>query len=250
MAKGTFAKVYMSTIAESGNVVAVKKQAQNKKYKNRELAIMKELENHPNVIKLQHAFFTMSEKSKDSDSEDEGASVLNIVMDFIPMTIGRVVESFKKLKQPLHPILVKLYSYQLLRGLAFIHSEGVLHRDIKPANLLIDPTCHVLKICDFGSAKRWHADEESIPYICSRYYRAPELIFGAKQYDYKIDVWSAGCVIAEMLGGSTLFKGTDGFQQLLEIVKKLGTPTEHEVAVMNPDYAQKPLPKVIGQGFE
>ena len=108
--------------------------------------------------------------------------------------------------------MVKLYSYQLLRGLAYIHCEGVIHRDVKPANLLIDPTCHILKICDFGSAKRYHAEDESIPYICSRFYRAPELIFGAKKYSYEIDVWSAGCVIAEMMGGSVLFKGDDPFK--------------------------------------
>ena len=194
MARGTFAKVYMSTIADTGEVVAVKKQKQNEKYKNRELAIMKELVDHPNVIKLQHAFFT-------SDEDDPQATVLNIVMDFIPMTINRVSSCFERLKQPLHPMLVKLYSYQLLRGLAYIHSEGVIHRDIKPANLLVDPTCHVLKICDFGSAKRNHAASESVPYICSRYYRAPELIFGSKHYDFNVDVWSAGCVIAEMIGG-------------------------------------------------
>ena len=125
-----------------------------------------------------------------------------------------------------------------------------MHRDIKPANLLVDPTCHVLKICDFGSAKRQHAASESVPYICSRYYRAPELIFGSKQYDFSVDVWSAGCVIAEMIGGQQLFRGEDPFKQLLEIVKKLGTPSEIEVAAMNPDYQQKPLPKVIGSGFE
>ena len=81
MAKGTFATVYQSTIADSGQVVAVKKQKQNKKYKNRELAIMKEMD-HPNVIKLLHAFFTSGERPEDS--------ILNMVMDFIPLTVYRV----------------------------------------------------------------------------------------------------------------------------------------------------------------
>jgi glycogen synthase kinase 3 beta len=123
IATGTFAQVMQSTIADSGEVVAVKKQKQNKKFKNRELAIMKEMD-HPNVIKLLHAFFTSGDRPEDS--------ILNIVMDFIPMTVFRINFQFQKLNQPVHPILLKLYSYQLLRGLAYIHGEGVMHRDIKP----------------------------------------------------------------------------------------------------------------------
>ncbi len=91
--------------------------------------------------------------------------------------------------------------YQLLRGLHYIHLKGIVHRDIKPQNLLIDPSCHVLKICDFGSAKKMQAGELSTAYICSRYYRAPELIFGKRDYNHAVDLWSAGCVFAEMLNG-------------------------------------------------
>ena len=94
-----------------------------------------------------------------------------------------------------------------MRGLAFIHKEGVMHRDIKPHNLLIDPSCHILKICDFGSSKKYNEEDSSVSYITSRYYRAPELIFGNMKYNYSIDIWSAGCVIAEMLLGEPLFKG-------------------------------------------
>ena len=148
---------------------------------------------HPNVIKLLHAFFTSGERPEDS--------ILNMVMDFIPLTVYRVNFQFKKLNQPVHPILLKLYSYQLLRGLAYIHGEGVMHRDIKPQNLLVDPSCHILKICDFGSAKRYKEDDSSVAYITSRYYRAPELIFGNTKYSYHIDIWSAGCVIAELING-------------------------------------------------
>lgn len=85
-------------------------------------------------------------------------------------------------------LLVKLYAYQMLRALANIHAMGVCHRDIKPQNLLVDRNSHVLKLCDFGSAKRLHATEQNIAYICSRYYRAPELIFGAVHYTVAIDV--------------------------------------------------------------
>jgi len=88
-----------------------------------------------------------------------------------------------------------------MRALAYIHALGICHRDIKPQNLLIDPSNHQLKLCDFGSAKRVVKGEVNVSYICSRYYRAPELIFGATDYDPMIDVWSAGCVIAELLLG-------------------------------------------------
>ena len=85
------------------------------------------------------------------------------------------------------PILeVKLYIYQLFRSLAYIHSQGICHRDIKPQNLLLDPATGVLKLCDFGSAKILVENEPNVSYICSRYYRAPELIFGATNYTTKI----------------------------------------------------------------
>lgn len=89
------------------------------------------------------------------------------------------------------PILeVKLYIYQLFRSLAYIHSQGICHRDIKPQNLLLDPTTGVLKLCDFGSAKILVESEPNVSYICSRYYRAPELIFGATNYTTKIGKWN------------------------------------------------------------
>jgi glycogen synthase kinase 3 beta len=81
---------------------------------------------------------------------------------------------------------VKLYIYQLFRSLAYIHSQGICHRDIKPQNLLLDPNTGILKLCDFGSAKILIENEPNVSYICSRYYRAPELIFGATNYTTKI----------------------------------------------------------------
>lgn len=84
---------------------------------------------------------------------------------------------------------VKLYIYQLFRSLAYIHSQGICHRDIKPQNLLLDPATGVLKLCDFGSAKILIENEPNVSYICSRYYRAPELIFGATNYTTKIGTY-------------------------------------------------------------
>lgn len=96
---------------------------------------------------------------------------------------------------------------------------AALYRDIKPHNLLVDPVRHILKLCDFGSAKAFVKGEPNVAYICSRFYRAPELILGATDYTTAIDVWSAGCVFAELLTGHPIFPGISGVDQLVEIIK-------------------------------
>lgn len=93
----------------------------------------------------------------------------------------------------------------------------------------MDPSTHTLKICDFGSAKKLIKGEPNVSYICSRYYRAPELIFGCTEYSNIIDVWSVGCVIAELLLGQPIFPGESGVDQLVEIIKVLGTPTKEQI---------------------
>ena len=100
--------------------------------------------------------------------------------------VYRASRYFNKMKTTMPILEVKLYIYQLFRSLAYIHSQGICHRDIKPQNLLLDPSTGVLKLCDFGSAKILVENEPNVSYICSRYYRAPELIFGATNYTTKI----------------------------------------------------------------
>jgi len=161
---------------------------------------------------------------------------LNIVMDYIPDTVYRVMRDYNKKKQHMPRLLVKLYTYQMLRSIGYIHAVGVCHRDIKPQNLLVNKETHVLKLCDFGSAKKLLPGEPSVPYICSRYYRAPELIFGNQEYTTQVDVWSVGCVMGELLLSKPVFPGNDSVNQLVEIIKRLGTPTKEQIEAMNPSY--------------
>ena len=232
---GSFGVVYQATEAETKDVVAIKKVLQDKRYKNRELQIMKVL-SHPNTIHLKHHFYTRGER------EDE--IYLNLVMEYVPDTAYKIVRQYLKNKQSVPLILTKIYAYQLMRALAYIHGIGICHRDIKPQNLLINSNTNQLSLCDFGSAKMVVKGEVNISYICSRYYRAPELIFGATDYSFMIDVWSAGCVIAELLIGKPLFPGDSGVDQLVEIIKLLGTPTREEIHEMNPNYNEFKFPFV------
>lgn len=132
----------------------------------------------------------------------------------------------------------------MFKGLAYLHSLGICHRDIKPQNILIDVRTHVIKICDFGSAKRLTPTESNVSYICSRYYRAPELIFGATNYTVAVDVWSTACVVAELLTGLSLFPGENNVDQAVEIIKVLGTPTPDEIYKMNPNYTSYRFPSI------
>ena len=230
---GSFGVVYQATIAETGETVAIKKVFQDKRYKNRELQILKELD-HPNVIKLRSCFYTPGESSEEI--------YLNCVMDYIPETLSRVIRLYHKSKSQMPMLLVKLYSYQMLRSLAYIHAIGICHRDIKPQNILVNTQNHILKLCDFGSAKKLVKGEPNISYICSRYYRAPELIFGSTDYTPAIDVWSIGCVIVELITGQPLFPGESASDQLVEIIKILGTPSKGQILEMNPEYNEFRFP--------
>jgi len=232
---GSFGVVMQAMVAGSGEVVAIKKVLQDKRFKNRELQIMKLL-NHINIVQLKNSFYTNGPKNDEV--------FLNLVLEYVPETVYRVSRQYAKLKQPMPLIHVKLYVFQLCRALGYIHSLGICHRDIKPQNLLLDPNSGILKLCDFGSAKMLVKGETNVSYICSRYYRAPELIFGATNYTTAIDIWSMGCVFAELLLGQPLFPGDSGVDQLVEIIKILGTPTREQIQSMNQNYTSFKFPDI------
>ncbi|PON88745.1 Glycogen synthase kinase [Trema orientale] len=226
---GSFGVVFQAKCLETGETVAIKKVLQDKRYKNRELQTMRLLD-HPNVVSLKHCFFSTTEKDE---------LYLNLVLEYVPETVNRVIKHYNKMNQRM-PLI-----YVICRALHYIHNSiGVCHRDIKPQNLLVNPHTHQLKLCDFGSAKVLVRGEPNISYICSRYYRAPELIFGATEYSTAIDIWSAGCVLAELMLGQPLFPGESGVDQLVEIIKILGTPTREEIKCMNPNYTEFKFPQI------
>jgi glycogen synthase kinase 3 beta len=233
--KGTFGIVYRAKKENSDDILAIKRVFQDKRYHNRELEILKEL-NHPNIINLRHYFYTKG--------KDESEIFLNCVTDYLPQTLSRILSINYQSRKQLEPFIAKLYAYQMLLSIKYIHSIGITHRDIKPQNILVDQKTNKIKLCDFGSAKKLIQGQKSLAYICSRYYRAPELIFGSTYYDSQIDVWSMGCVISELVLGRPLFPGSTPSDQLVEIIKILGTPTKDDIISMNPQFQEQKFPPI------
>ena len=125
---GSFGVVFQATVVQTGEIVAINKVLQDKRFKNRELSIMKQL-SHTNIVDLKHCFYSQGEK------QDE--VYLNLVLEYVPDTVYRVARNAQKSKSLLPTLTVKMYMYQLFRSLAYIHALGICHRDIKPQNLLV-----------------------------------------------------------------------------------------------------------------
>lgn len=162
--------------------------------------------------------------------------------------------------QPLTDAHFQSFIYQILCGLKYIHSANVLHRDLKPGNLLVNADCE-LKICDFGLARGFSQDPEEnagymTEYVATRWYRAPEIMLSFQSYtkasmsrspqccfstliQKTVDVWSVGCILAELLGGRPFFKGRDYVDQLNQILHYLGTPNEETLSRIGSPRAQE-----------
>eukprot|EP00877_Chromochloris_zofingiensis_P006799 jgi/Chrzof1/2372/Cz11g12200.t1_MAPK4 len=156
------------------------------------------------------------------------------IRDIIPPTSGQsfrdVYIVYELMDTDLHQIIrspqqlsedhVSYFIYQVLRGLKYVHSANVLHRDLKPSNLLVNANCD-LKIGDFGLARTSNEQQVLTEYVVTRWYRAPELLLSCSDYTAAIDVWSVGCILAELLGRKPLFPGKDYIHQLNLITKAL-----------------------------
>jgi len=209
--KGAFGVVYLAMEEKTEKIYAIKETFQDAHYKNREAQIVKNL-THPNIIKVHHIFF----------SQKPRGTYLHLVMDHVPANLFEIIQKYKRSGNEFERSVITKYMYQACRGLGYIHKRGICHRDIKPQNILVDPTSNRLYLCDFGSAKMLIDREWNKTYICSRFYRAPELLFQSNYYTTAVDMWSLGCVFAEMFHLSPLFAAPDTDGQIAVIADVLG----------------------------
>lgn len=181
----------------------------------RELQLLNFFANHDNIIGLLDV-----QKPKDFDSFEE----VYLIQEYMPCDLHHIIHSLKLLNQH-----IKFIVYQILRGLRVIHSANVIHRDLKPSNILINWACEV-KICDFGLARivgseLLELESNLTEYVATRWYRAPEIMLLQAMYSTSVDLWSVGCILAELFLAYPLFPGKDYKNQLQLIFEFLGTPT-------------------------
>ncbi|XP_041056691.1 cyclin-dependent kinase 2-like isoform X1 [Carcharodon carcharias] len=213
--EGTYGVVYKAMNKVTGEMVALKKIRLDAEMEGvpstaiREISLLKEL-NHPNIVKLLDVIH--SEKK------------LYLVFEFLNQDLKKYMDSAPPTGLPLQ--LVKSYLFQLLQGVAFCHSHRVLHRDLKPQNLLINDA-GAIKLADFGLARAFGVPVRTYTHeVVTLWYRAPEILMGCKFYSTAVDVWSIGCIFAEMVTRKPLFPGDSEIDQLFRIFRTLGTPNE------------------------
>merc|ERR1719456_2040555 len=178
----------------------------------REISLLKEL-SHVNVVKLLDVHCSNKENSKK----------LYLVFEFLDLDLKRYVKQQGNLPNT----TVQSFSYQLLMGTEFCHSHRILHRDLKPQNLLIDPVRLCLKIADFGLARAFSLPIPKYTHeVVTVWYRAPEILLGSQQYSVPVNIWSCGCIIAEMATLQPLFPGDSEIDTIFRIFRKLGTPAD------------------------
>ena len=152
---------------------------------------------------------------------------LNLVFEFIDHDLKKKTDYYRKvLKQPIPPQDVKTTLFQILKGIAFCHSQRIIHRDLKPQNILISSEGDI-KLADFGLARAFQIPTRTLTHeVVTLWYRAPEILLGAKRYSTPIDLWSIGCIFAELCTGQALFPADSEIDMLYKIFQLLGTPSE------------------------
>lgn len=230
LGEGTYGVVYKAIDTKNGETVALKKMKFDQEEDGippatlREMSILRSI-SHTNIVSLKDVII------------QPGSLIL--IQEYLDCNLRQLL---LKVKNPLDLSLIQSYSFQLLCGIFVLHTHRIIHRDIKPENLLLDKN-GFLKICDFGLSRYFTLPlRQYSPDVVSEWYRAPELLFGSKSYELSIDVWSAGCIIAEMIRGAPLFQGDSDLDQIHQIFQVLGTPNEDSM----PNYAdlQKDFPGI------
>ncbi|KAK3241756.1 hypothetical protein CYMTET_48507 [Cymbomonas tetramitiformis] len=232
---GSFGEVLRAVNTTNGQLVALKKVLLRKPDKGLPDNVLREIKllqivDHPNVVKLQEVF-------------PQGASLM-LAFEYCNTDLAQILRHYPHAME--HHV-AKGILQQMLRGLAACHAERVLHRDLKPSNVLVEKG-GVVKLADFGLARR---DDKAGPYthtVATRWYRAPELLYGARVYGTGVDMWAVGCIFAELLGKGPLIPGEHDIDQLYCVINLLGTPTEAKWPGMKdlPDYHKITFPEMTG----
>jgi len=211
--EGTYGVVYKARNRETGQYIALKKIRLENEDEGipstaiREISILKEMI-HPTIVSL-----------LDVVNYD---NKLYLVFEFLDQDLKKHMDSVSCLS----PALVQSYTKQLLQGLAYCHQRRIVHRDLKPQNLLIDQKGS-LKLADFGLARAFCVPVRQYTHeVVTLWYRAPEILLGSATYSIPVDLWSAGCIFAEMLVKKPLFPGDSEIDQIFKIFRQMGTPTE------------------------
>ncbi|KAK6152144.1 hypothetical protein DH2020_014779 [Rehmannia glutinosa] len=219
ISKGSYGIVYRAQDMNTGEIVAIKHEFHGLSRPTlREVRTLKSLPRHPSIVQF-----------KDTIVEDRDR--IFVVMEYIENDLERLMNVENS-----HPFTlseVKCLMKQLLEGLTFLHENGVMHRDLKPSNILINQVRGQLKICDFGLSRYFgKASGSYTPGLVTLWYRAPELLLGAKEYSCAIDMWSVSCIMAELLLKEVFFRENSEIQQLKSIYMLLGTPDHHDITCL------------------
>ncbi|KAJ5836225.1 Sirtuin family [Penicillium robsamsonii] len=215
LGEGTYATVFKGRNRQTGEMVALKEihldsEEGTPSTAIREISLMKELK-HESIVSLYDVIHTENK--------------LMLVFEFMDRDLKRYMDTRGDRGQ-LDPATVKSFMHQLLKGIAFCHDNRVLHRDLKPQNLLINKKGQ-LKLGDFGLARAFGIPVNTFSNeVVTLWYRAPDVLLGSRTYNTSIDIWSAGCIMAEMYTGRPLFPGTTNEDQLIKIFRLMGTPSE------------------------
>jgi len=211
--EGTYGVVYKAKDKIDGRFIALKKIRLEHEDEGvpstaiREISILKELQ-HANIVNLLDVVNLPNK--------------LYLVFEYLDQDLKKYMDSVTTFD----PLLVKSYIKQLLEGLLYCHRRRILHRDLKPQNLLIDRK-GFLKLADFGLARAVCIPVRPYTHeVITLWYRAPEILLGSQAYSMPVDIWSAGCIFAEMLAKRPLFPGDSEIDELFRIFRTLGTPSE------------------------
>uniref|UniRef100_A0AA96NG55 [RNA-polymerase]-subunit kinase n=1 Tax=Phyllostachys edulis TaxID=38705 RepID=A0AA96NG55_PHYED len=246
---GTYSNVYKAIDVESGRVVALKKvrvdgvgEAESARFMAREIALLRLLGDHPNIVRLDGLV----------TSRLATAPSLYLVFEYMDHDLTGLVAAAAASGARFSLPQVKCYMKQLLSGIELCHNKGVLHRDIKSSNLLVSND-GILKLADFGLAASFDPDNTRpmTSQVITLWYRPPELLLGATHYGVGVDLWSVGCILAELLLGEPIFPGRTEVEQLHKIFKLCGTPPEDYWEKMKfPHPTFKPYERCIAEKFK